>query len=81
MSERLLPDEEELVLSELLNHVLDKGVVISGDVTISIADVDLVKVGLTVVLSAVESLATREQPPDGGELKTIAGPASPGRDP
>ncbi|HEU4565402.1 MAG TPA: gas vesicle protein [Gemmatimonadaceae bacterium] len=60
MSERLLPDDEELVLSELLNHVLDKGVVIAGDVMISIADIDLVKVGLTVVITAVETLARRE---------------------
>jgi hypothetical protein len=48
-------DEEELVLSELLHHVLDKGVVIAGDVTISIAGIDLVRLGLTLALSSVES--------------------------
>src|SRR5690242_17560434 len=31
-------DTEELVLGDLLNHVLDKGVVIGGTVTISVAD-------------------------------------------
>ena len=56
----LLPDEaEQLVLSDLLNRVLDKGVVIAGDVTISVADVDLVRLKLTVVLQAVESEARR----------------------
>ena len=52
-------DAEQLVLSDLLNRVLDKGVVIAGDVTISVADVDLVRVNLTVVLQAVESEARR----------------------
>lgn len=46
---------EELVLGDLLNHVLDKGVVIAGDVTISVADVDLVRVGLSVLLTSVET--------------------------
>ena len=44
-----------LELSEILNRVLDRGVVIAGDVTISVADIDLIQLGLTVVLSAVES--------------------------
>lgn len=55
-----LPDplDEELALSDLLNHVLDKGVVISGDVTISVANIDLVRVGLSVLLTGV---ATEER--------------------
>jgi hypothetical protein len=50
-----LPDEERLVLSELLNHVLDKGLVITGDVTIAVADIDLVRVGVALYLTAVET--------------------------
>ena len=48
-------DVERLVLGDLLNHVLDKGVVISGTVTISIADVDLLLVDLRVLLTSVET--------------------------
>lgn len=60
MADDLAPAEtEQLVLSDLLNRVLDKGVVIAGDVTISVADVDLVRLHLTVVLQAVESEARR----------------------
>lgn len=59
----LRPDEleleRELVLGDLLNHVLDKGVVIAGDVTISVADIDLVRVGLSVFLSSVETIEQR----------------------
>lgn len=50
---------ERLVLGDLLNHVLDKGVVISGTVTISIADVDLLMVDLRVLLTSVETAVRR----------------------
>ena len=49
-------DDEGLVLSDLLSHVLDKGVVITGDVIISIAGVDLIAVSLSVLISALETL-------------------------
>jgi hypothetical protein len=48
-------DTEQLVLGDLLNHVLDKGVVITGSVTISIADIDLLIVDLRLLLSSVET--------------------------
>lgn len=53
-----LESDERLALGELLNHVLDKGVVISGDVTISVADIDLIRVGLALYLTSVESVAS-----------------------
>ena len=48
-------DTEQLVLGDLLNHVLDKGVVISGTVTISVADIDLLMVDLRLLLTSVET--------------------------
>ena len=51
--------EDRLSLLELLDRVLDKGVVLSGDITLSVADVDLVYVGLRVLLSSVESAQRR----------------------
>lgn len=45
----------EVTLLELLDRVLDKGVVLSGDITLSVADVDLVYVGLRVLLSSVDA--------------------------
>lgn len=58
----LTPDageEEDLVLSDLLSHVLDKGVVITGDVIISVAGIDLVAVSLSVIITAIETLERR----------------------
>lgn len=52
-------DTEQLILGDLLNHVLDKGVVISGTVTISVADIDLVVLDLRLLLTSVESSLRR----------------------
>jgi len=45
-----------VTLLELLDRVLGKGVVLSGDITLSVADVDLVYVGLRVLLCSVEAM-------------------------
>lgn len=47
---------KEVALLELLDRVLDKGVVIAGDLTISVADVDLIYLGLRVLLCSVERM-------------------------
>jgi hypothetical protein len=52
-------DDEQLVLGDLLNHVLDRGVVIGGTVTISIADIDLLMVDLRLVLTSMETAVRR----------------------
>lgn len=52
-------DEEGLVLSDLLSHVLDKGVVITGDVIISIGGIDLIGVSISVLITAIETLERR----------------------
>jgi gas vesicle structural protein len=52
-------DTEQLVLGDLLNHVLDKGVVISGSVTISVADIDLLVLDLRLLLTSVETSMRR----------------------
>lgn len=48
--------EREVTLFELLDRILDKGVVIAGDLVISVADVDLIYLGLKVILTSVETL-------------------------
>lgn len=48
-------EESELSLLETLDHVLNRGLVIAGEITISVADIDLVFLGLNVLLSSVET--------------------------
>ena len=46
-------EDENRSLVDLINRVLDRGVVITGDVTISVAGVDLVYLGLNALLTSV----------------------------
>jgi gas vesicle structural protein len=50
-----VPDvaRRDVTLLELVDRVLDRGVVLSGDVTLAVADVDLVHVGLRALLASV----------------------------
>jgi hypothetical protein len=54
--DRTVATEKDVTLLEILDRVLDKGVVVSGDLVISVADVDLIYVGLRVLLSSVETM-------------------------
>jgi hypothetical protein len=47
--------EPRLELSEVLNHILDKGVVLRGEVMLAVADIDLVQLDLGLLLTAVET--------------------------
>jgi gas vesicle structural protein len=51
---------EHVSLCEALDRILNKGAVIVGDVTISVADIDLVYLGVQVILTSVET-ARREE--------------------
>jgi hypothetical protein len=45
----------DISLLDILDHVLNSGVVVHGSLVISLAGVDLVYVGLNVVLTSVET--------------------------
>jgi hypothetical protein len=47
---------EDLTLLETLDHLLDRGVVISGEAVVSIGDVDLLYLGLNIVLANVDAV-------------------------
>ena len=51
-----LGEDEELSLLETLDHVLDHGLVIAGEVTVSVAGIDLIFLGLNVLLGSVETV-------------------------
>lgn len=51
-----MAEEYELSLLETLDHLLDRGVVISGEAVISIGNVDLLYLGLNIVLSNVDTI-------------------------
>ena len=56
---------ERVSLVDLLDRVLAGGVVVTGEITLSIAEVDLVVISLRALLTSVGALAE----PDSGEQR------------
>jgi len=54
-------DNAPLELADLINRVLDKGAVIAGSVTISVGDIDLIQLDLTLVVTAIATVRTAER--------------------
>ena len=44
----------EVTLLDLVDRAVDHGVILTGDITIAVADIDLIYVGLQVLLASVE---------------------------
>jgi hypothetical protein len=53
--------KHQVTLLELVDRVLNGGVVISGDITLAVADVDLVYLGLRVFLSSVATIEEQQR--------------------
>ncbi len=47
-------EAREVTLVELLDRVVGHGVILAGDITISVANVDLIYLGLRIMLSSIE---------------------------
>ena len=45
----------DVALLETLDHLLNRGLVIAGEITISVANIDLIFIGLNVMVSSVET--------------------------
>lgn len=58
MNDNVVDSSKDITILELLDRVLNKGVILTGDIVISVADIDLIYLGVKLMLSSVE---TREQ--------------------
>ena len=56
MDNNVIDRSKEITILEALDRVLNKGVILTGDIVISVADVDLVYVGIKLMLSSVETM-------------------------
>jgi predicted TIM-barrel enzyme len=63
-TERPAIHTERIALVDLLDRVLAGGVVVSGEVTLSIADVDMVTVSLRALVTSVSTLARSGADPE-----------------
>ena len=56
MHDNVIDRSKDITILELLDRVLNKGVILTGDIVISVADIDLVYVGVKLMLSSVETM-------------------------
>ena len=47
-------EARDVTLLDLVDRAVDHGVILAGDITIAVADIDLIYVGLQVLLASVE---------------------------
>jgi hypothetical protein len=62
-AERAALAADRIALVDLLDRVLAGGVVIAGDITLSVADVDMVTISLRALVTSVSALADPLPPP------------------
>lgn len=55
-SRRQASRRRDIALVDLIDRLLDGGVVIHGDITLAVADVDLLYVGLRALVASVETM-------------------------
>lgn len=48
--------QRQVTLLDLVDRIIDKGAVVRGQVVLAVADVDLVKLDLNLLLASVEAL-------------------------
>lgn len=62
MEQYQLIENKEMTLLDLLDGIIDTGVVVSGELVISIANIDLIMVDLKLLISSIESaMGTNER--------------------
>jgi gas vesicle structural protein len=60
MQDHMLYASKEITICDLLDRVLNKGIVVTGDLVISVADIDLVYVGLKLLVTSVETMRQQQ---------------------
>ena len=56
MGNNVIDQSKDITILELLDRVLNKGVILTGDIVISVADIDLIYLGVKLMLSSVETM-------------------------
>jgi hypothetical protein len=67
-----LVEAREVTLLDFVDRAVDHGVILAGDITIAVADIDLIYLGLQVLLASVErveQLRVGRERAGGGEVR------------
>jgi Gas vesicle protein K/Gas vesicle protein len=64
--------KHHVTLAELLDRLLDKGVMVRGELMLAVADIDLVYLNLGLLLSSVKTVEEAARRGDHGEVKALS---------
>src|ERR1700680_762559 len=67
-----LARHQQVTFLELLDRLLDKGVVVKGEILLSVADIDLVYLNLGLLLSSVKTVEKAARRPGNTEATMIS---------
>lgn len=69
MEKHHLFENKEMTLLDLLDGIIDTGVVVTGEILISVANIDLIVIDLKLLISSIESaFGTNEHKNVGGAI-------------
>ena len=51
-------EAREVTLLDLVDRAIEHGAILAGDITIAVADIDLIYVGLEVLIASIERMET-----------------------
>lgn len=71
ITQNLLTNQQRVTLLDLLDRLLDKGVVAKGEIILSVADIDLVYLNLGLLLSSVKTVEQARR--RGGRSRWVEG--------
>jgi gas vesicle structural protein len=61
--EAVMDLDERITLLDLADRLLGKGIVIRGDITLALADIDLIYISLQALIASVSTLDERAEQP------------------
>lgn len=73
MAQASTPVQSHISLCETLDRVLNKGAVVSGEIVISVAGIDLLYLGVQLILTSVETSNELKQTPEPREVAGVLG--------
>lgn len=69
LRQQFLPRNDEQTLVDLLDRIIDRGVVIAGDVVLSVAGIDLVHLELRLRLQGLDRQVGDPLPPSNADVQ------------
>jgi hypothetical protein len=66
-------EAQEVTLMDLVDRAIEHGAILAGDITIAVAEVNLIYVGLEVLIASIERMETLRAEREGAMARAVYG--------